>query len=172
MNRRNFLATTGQGILLSSVPSRIWAGGSESGSKQTISVFSKHLQWLDYDGMAATAAEIGFDGIDLTVRPNGHVLPERVESDLPKAWEACRRAGITIAMITTAILDGSQPQSEAILRTAAGLGIPYYRTGWFDYDESITMPQNLENFTVRLRELATLNEKYQTGACKATRASN
>jgi len=27
-----------------------------------INVFSKHLQWLDYRGMAEAAAEIGFDG--------------------------------------------------------------------------------------------------------------
>ena len=43
-----------------------------------ISIFSKHLQWLDYNGMAKVLSEIGFEGTDLTVRPGGHVLPERV----------------------------------------------------------------------------------------------
>ena len=43
-----------------------------------IHIFSKHLQFLIYKDMAEAAAEMGFDGIDLTVRPNGHVLPERV----------------------------------------------------------------------------------------------
>jgi L-ribulose-5-phosphate 3-epimerase len=42
-----------------------------------ISIFSKHLQWLDYKGMAKVLSEIGFDGTDLTLRPGGHVLPER-----------------------------------------------------------------------------------------------
>src|SRR5215471_21767251 len=52
-----------------------------------ISVFSKHFQWTNCREMAAIAKEIGFDGIDLTVRQSGHVLPERVEEDLPKAAE-------------------------------------------------------------------------------------
>ncbi len=59
-----------------------------------ISVFSKCLQWLDYSGMAAITAEAGFDGVDLTVRQGGHVLPERVEEDLPMAVEAATKAGI------------------------------------------------------------------------------
>ena len=34
-------------------------------------------------GLAAQiAAELGFEGLDLTVRPKGHVLPENVEADL------------------------------------------------------------------------------------------
>src|SRR5205814_8116826 len=53
-----------------------------------IHIFSKHLQFLNYHDMAEAAAEMGFDGIDLTVRPSGHVLTERVETDMPKAVEA------------------------------------------------------------------------------------
>jgi len=41
-----------------------------------ISIFSKHLQWLDYKEMANVLSEVGFDGADLTVRPGGHVLPD------------------------------------------------------------------------------------------------
>ena len=44
----------------------------------------------DYNEMSKVVAEMGFDGVDLTVRPQGHVLPERVEADLPKAVEAIR----------------------------------------------------------------------------------
>ena len=36
-----------------------------------ISIFSKHLQWLDYKDMAKVLADLGFDGVDLTVRPPG-----------------------------------------------------------------------------------------------------
>ena len=47
----------------------------------TISLFSKHLQFLDYNEVASAVAEMGFDGLDLTVRPKGHVLPKRVTDD-------------------------------------------------------------------------------------------
>ena len=41
-----------------------------------INLFSKHLHWANYEDMAKIVSEIGFDGIDLTVRPKGHVEPE------------------------------------------------------------------------------------------------
>ena len=40
-----------------------------------VHLFSKHLQFLDYDKMSRAAAELGFDGLDVTVRKGGHVTP-------------------------------------------------------------------------------------------------
>ena len=52
-----------------------------------IHLFSKHLQFLNYNNMSDAAANLGFNGLDLTVRRKGHVLPENVEQDLPIAVE-------------------------------------------------------------------------------------
>lgn len=87
-----------------------------------ICIFSKHLQWLDYQGMVQTAADIGFDGVDLTVRPGGHVWPERVEEDLPKAVQAVRAAGLDVPMITTAVTDPDDALTARILATASKEG--------------------------------------------------
>ena len=46
---------------------------------------------------------MGFDGVDLSVRPEGHVLPEKVERDLPKAVEAIRKVGFSPFIMTTAV---------------------------------------------------------------------
>ena len=129
--------------------------------KMKICIFSKHLQWLDYRGMAETAAEMGFDGVALTVRPRGHVLPERVEDDLPKAVEAVNKAGIKVYMMTTAIKDAKDVHTEKILKTASQLGIRYYRMGYLRYDDSIEIEKSLENFKVNMRELAELNKQYK-----------
>jgi sugar phosphate isomerase/epimerase len=139
------------------------SNGPDSPSKSEgtkISVFSKCLHWLNYSDMAAAVAQMGFNGIDLTVRPEGHVLPERVAEDLPKAVETIRRAGLEVYMITTAINDPEHPHTEAILKTAAKLGIPYYRTGWFPYDDKLSVLQNLEQFKNRFSGLVKLNKKY------------
>lgn len=127
----------------------------------TVSIFSKHLEWLDYKPMAETAAELGFDGLDLTVRPGGHVLPENVKEDLPKAVEAVREAGLEVYTMSTAIGGVDEKYTQPILETASELGIPHYRTNWYEYDDSLTIPQNLQHFKGRLRQLAELNEKYQ-----------
>jgi L-ribulose-5-phosphate 3-epimerase len=125
-----------------------------------ISIFSKQLQWLGYDEMAKTAAEIGFDGIDLTVRPQGHVLPERVEEDLPKALEAIHKAGLKVYMIATSITSADDPFAEKILKTAGSLGIRHYRTGWMYYDESRPVEDTISRIQLQMKRLAEINEKY------------
>jgi L-ribulose-5-phosphate 3-epimerase len=125
-----------------------------------ISLFSKHLQWLGYEEMARVAAEMGFDGVDLTVRPQGHVLPERVETDLPVAMEAVRKAGINIYMIVTSVMDAADPVTEKILKTASSLGIRHYRTGWMYYEDEKSVEDNMILFQEKLSRLAELNEKY------------
>ena len=125
-----------------------------------ISIFSKHLQWLDYKEMAKAVAEIGFDGVDLTVRPQGHVLPENVERDLPRAAEAVSQAGRKIYMLTTSIVDADDPVTEKILKTASSLGIHHYRVGYGHYDEGRSVEENISMEQARLAKLARLNEKY------------
>lgn len=125
-----------------------------------ISIFSKHLQWLDYTEMAKAIVELGFDGVDLTVRPEGHVLPERVESDLPKAVEAVNSAGKKVLMLTTAIDNADDPLSERILRTASSLGIKHYRMGYGYYDKMKSVEECISIVNGKLEKLAKLNEKY------------
>lgn len=102
-------------------------------------------------------ASLGFDGIDLTVRPGGHVEPARVEEDLPKVVEIVRRAGVDVVMLTTSILSADDPHAEQVLRTAADLRIPLYRPGWLEYIQGKTIEENLETYRSQLGELADLN---------------
>lgn len=163
-SRRSFLADTARiaaagasGLLVAREAS---AKEEAAERDRDICVFSKCLQWLDYEGMAQATAEAGYDGIDLTVRPGGHVLPERVEEDLPKAVEAARRAGIGIPMIVTAIVDPNDAHTEKILKTAGRLGIRYYRLGYYRYDESRPIMAQLDEIKPRLRDLAAINKQY------------
>src|SRR5207253_346098 len=107
-----------------------------------VSIFSKHLQWLNWNDMAVTVKEMGFDGIDLTVRPEGHVLPERVVEDLPKAVASIRKQGLEVYMITTAITKATDPNTVPIIKTAAEVGIKYYRLGWFTYNKKLSITDN------------------------------
>jgi sugar phosphate isomerase/epimerase len=124
--------------------------------RQPIAIFSKHLQWLDYAAAAQAAAAAGFQALDIPVRPGGHVLPERVKEDLPRAVEAARRAGLEVTMITTAITGVDDPHAEDVLRTAAGLDIGHYRMGYVRYENGVR--ETLDQTVARWRELATLNE--------------
>lgn len=131
----------------------------------TLHVFSKPLQWLDYAGAAALIAEAGFGGIDYTVRPAGHVVPEKVQDDLPRAVEAAKKAGLKVEMITTAITDPRDKFTEPLLRAAAKLGVKYYRMGNFQYDTKLGIWESLQKLKPALKELAALNQSLGIHGC-------
>jgi len=134
---------------------------TESPITSNIHLFSKHLQWLDYEEMSKVAKEIGFDGLDLTVRRKGHVLPENVERDLPKAVFAMQKAGLKAEMMTTNITNIQNSNTEKILKIASKLGIKTYRMGWLKYEDNQPIGEQIEAFKPQLIELAQMNEYYK-----------
>ncbi|MEO6527210.1 MAG: TIM barrel protein [Gemmatimonadaceae bacterium] len=124
-----------------------------------IAVFSKHLQWLPFADVGPVIAESGFRSVDLTVRPGGHVLPERVEDDLPRAVETLRRSGLTVPLITTAITDANDPLTRRVLATARKVGVSHYRMGYWTYPTSPEPLQALRELKPRVAALASLNRE-------------
>ncbi len=129
-------------------------------SKRPIHVFTKCLQFLNYDEMANVLAKNGFDGADLTVRRGGQVNPENVETDLPKAIKSLRNAGVDSNMIVTDINDPENPLSKRVLKTMADLGIQYYRMGYINFDDKKSVPQNLDEIQLTFEKLEKLNKQY------------
>lgn len=161
MKRRDFVKKSAViGMMAPFVENAFFPQGNANEAKDTICTFSKTFQWLDYDGLAAFLAEAGYEGIDLPVRPGGHVLPENVERDLPLAVNAAQRHGLTIPMMVTAITDAADPLTERILKTASQNGVKYYRPGYYRYDDKFTTEQNLDRIKKQLTALCELNAKY------------
>ena len=124
-----------------------------------ICMFSKHLSFLDYKHLGRTLKQIGFDGVDLTVRPKGHVLPENVERDLPIATEKIRAEGIDVPMITTNLTSSNDPAASTTLRTAVNLGIPYYKLGYYYYRDLKELDATLARVKKSVEGLAALGSQ-------------
>ena len=132
----------------------------DTGKGPPVCVFSKHLQFLDYGGLAATCKDLGLDGVDLTVRKGGHVEPGRLATDLPRAVEAIRAAGLEVPMITTDLRKGDDPDAQPILEAASKAGIQYLRIGPHSYDKTGNPLDQLKTFTEELRGLVKLAEQF------------
>lgn len=157
LSRRALLA--GAGLLLGGA-----ASAQAAARKLKVSIFSKHLQFVQGDDLARTAAEIGFDAIDITVRKGGHIEPERVRQDLPGLVATIREHGLDVPMITTDIADTTTPFTEDILRTMADLRIHNYRWGGFKYSGKAPIITQLDALKPAVANLAALNARYQACA--------
>ena len=145
LNRREFIKTTSVVTAAALANQPVFSNVStRKTTTHPICVFTKCLQFLDYDHLGETLATIGFDGADLPVRKGGHVLPENVKADLPKAVKALQKAGVKVPMMVTDINSPDYPEIERILGTASSLGITHYRMGYLTYDPAKTIPENLD----------------------------
>lgn len=138
----------------------------------TLCFFSKPVPQLNWRELAQNAKSAGFDGIDLTVRRGGHVLPERAATDLPQAVAQIRDAGIEVPMITTELLEADDPTAEPIMSTASRLSIPYLKPGYYPYlpgyygtrfidHRRIDVLKALDVAGQKFRGLVTLAEKHR-----------
>jgi len=125
-----------------------------------ICAFVKFIQSLSYDRMAEVIAELGFDGIEATVRDRGHVLPERVEEDLPKLVEALKKHNLEVTVMASSVNRVDQPHTEKVLRTASKLGITCYRMAHYRYDLGQSVPKQLKEIGAMIKDLVAMHREF------------
>jgi L-ribulose-5-phosphate 3-epimerase len=157
LTRRDWLGMAGQAALAATIASRLEteASGRADHGKPVYCLFSKPLPELAWGELGRAVKEAGFEGVDLTVRPEGHVLPERAVDDLPRAIEALEGHGLKVPMITTALSSASDPHARPLLETAARHGVRYFKTGYWQY-ESIDVRATVARVAQALAGLADL----------------
>ncbi len=167
MDRRQILQLGAAALAAGTFSKSVLAQGATASpalfDKLRIDCYTRHLLWLRTAGDVADAInEMGYDGVDIAVRPGamGHVEPERVATELPPFVDTMRRSGLTVRMITCPIVDADSPFAELILDTASKLGIHHYWWGSFRYDQNLPLNPQIDALKPRVAKLARLNEKY------------
>ena len=154
MNRREFISVAGAPALMAQAPK----------PKPTMCLFSKHAAKLSHAELGKYAKQVGFEGIDLTVRPGGHVLPEKVADDLPLAVAVLENLGLKVPMITTGLTNPNAPETGATLRKAGELKIPYWKPGYWRYqmakDGTVEMDKKLAEVQNALSGFAVLSRLH------------
>lgn len=128
-------------------------------------LFTDNLAKLSIADCCAEAKRAGFDGLDLTLRPGGHVLPENAEVGLAEAKRIADEHGMTIPMVTTAVSDTDSPHAEAVFAAAAHYGARKIKLGYWRYEPFGTLLKQLDEARAKLDRLAKLGERYNVLPC-------
>jgi len=102
-----------------------------------IVMFSKMLKEignLTIEKAGDQIAKLGFNGVDLTVRARGYILPEEVTHKLPEAIDTLKSKGLIVPMITTNITSASEKYADEIFRTASECDVKFIKLGYWRYE--------------------------------------
>jgi sugar phosphate isomerase/epimerase len=152
MDRRTFLAGA---AALGALPSL----GQDGKPAWKLGGFTKAVQELTPEQTAQACVDLDWDGIELPLRAKGHVLPERVDEDLPKMVEALRARQREVLVLATDVRRADDPLTPKVLRAAAKSGVRLYRLGGFKYAAGKPLPAQLAEIRAQLKELAALNRE-------------
>ncbi len=171
LSRRDFLARTALGVAATTMTANTLGAAATANSttaaatssavkpKFQIAGFEKHFfEKYEPEQLAQTYDEIGID-VEFTVRPEGHVKPENAADRLPAFAAALAQKNRKIMVVAASFLRPDEPHLVSTLRTAAKLGIPYYRHRGFRYAAGKPIKEQLANFRSQLREFAAINRE-------------
>src|SRR5439155_25328171 len=96
-------------------------------------MFSKHLQTLPLAKTAQVVRELGFEGLDLTVRPGGYIEPSAVRAELSQAIRILADAGLKLPLLTTAITTDADLGARQTFEAAAVNGVREIKLGYVRY---------------------------------------
>jgi sugar phosphate isomerase/epimerase len=128
-------------------------------------LFTDNLADLTVPQACDAAKAAGFDGLDLTLRPGGHVRPESAEVGLAEARRAADAAGVAIPMVTTSLTDADSPHAEAIFAAAAHYGARRLKLGYWEYRPFGALADQVEEARAKLGRLIELGKKYHVLPC-------
>ena len=128
-------------------------------------MFTKHLQELSVPDAGRAIKELGFDGVELTTRPGGHILPEEVETTLPTAVEQLQALGLTVPALVVEIHNRRTPHADAVCRTAGALGATLLRTSSWRYLGLGSARPQFATARAECKELEDLGREYGVRFC-------
>ncbi|MES1260885.1 MAG: hypothetical protein ABUS49_04045, partial [Acidobacteriota bacterium] len=132
-------------------------------------VYSQNMIRIPYPELGDIAAQLGFEGVDLTVMIGGHVDPRITNVDLVRAFESMRGSGLEVPMISTNITTAADPTCYAVLYLTGHSQVPLFRLGTWPYG---TAPVQQRLFQVRqeLAQIVGLAQRCEIAAMVPNRA--
>jgi sugar phosphate isomerase/epimerase len=175
VDRRRFLTHSAQlGLSTIALPTLVSAIGNKASAATSSApsvkaadkfcAFTESFQEWPIPKVCQKFREIGLDGLDLTVRPGGHIKPEDAEAKLPDAFKAAEDNGVKILMLTTGITDADK-NAEAILEKCAEHKVDRIKLGYFPYKKFGSLLSTVDAARAQISRVAKLASKYNVLPC-------
>ncbi len=94
-----------------------------------VCLYSRVLIEIGQVDLPMVIGSLGFDGVDLSVEPGGHVPPEKAGNYLMPALEGFTGRGLDVPMITTALTSLEDKDAETLLGLSSYIKVPFFRPG-------------------------------------------
>ncbi len=123
--------------------------------------FTKQLREMDVEETGREVEAMGFEGLDVAVRPGYCVNPDNVAKALPQAVADWADMGLAVPMVTTPgdFTDPEAPVAETLLAACAEAGVHEIKLGYWKYAERGYW-QQVDAIRTALDGFAALAEKH------------
>lgn len=95
-------------------------------------LFTKLFRGIPPERFGPIACDLGFDGLDILVRPGHEIEPDRPE-EMPRVVQRLRGLGLAVPAVTTDIADPAALPTERILGACAESQVRLVRLGYWPY---------------------------------------
>ena len=128
---------------------------------------SKFFPSLSVEELGEKVRELGYDGIDLNIRPGHPVDPENVADTLPGAVRAWSAQGLVCPLATAPVdmVDPSAPEVERIYAACADADVPRFKIGFWRFDEGDDYWRIVDRARAALDAFASLSERFGVQTC-------
>jgi hypothetical protein len=171
MNRRT--AIKALGAVASGIAARAQAPLPPPTANRTaplICVYSGNLAKVPYAMLGDIAGQIGYEGVDLTVFPGGHVNPFIANVDMVRAVEAVRGSNLEVPMISTELTSMNNATAYAVLALAYQGAVKMFRTGYWPLAAPNLLQQRLVETRRDIAGLVMLGRRCKMEAMIPNRA--
>jgi L-ribulose-5-phosphate 3-epimerase len=123
--------------------------------------FSQNLSQIEYPELGDIVKQMGFEGVDLTVRPGGHIEPRLANVDLVRAFEVMDGNGLLVPVITTAITTPMDRTAVPVIALSGMSKVPLFRPGDWPYGAANNIMNRLGEVQREFFGLVNVGRQYK-----------
>ncbi len=132
-----------------------------------IVINSKFFAHLSVAQLGEKAIELGYDGIDICVRPGHPIHADNVTNGLPQAMKIWADQGLICPLATAPVTmtNPSATEVDKLYIACADAGIPRLKIGFWKFNENDNYWEVLDAARRELEGFVKFSEKYEVQTC-------